>query len=184
MAARVTFDPAGLAERIRDGDRTAEDEFVTIFHGRVMKMVVARLHDAQQSRDITQEVLLGVIAALREGRLRNPEKLTQFVCGTARHLVCEHFRQRRWFGTVDFSVLPTDGVPQDEAFGFRESLGKVRLAFHDLTPRDQGIVGMSVVTGMGSEEMARRTGMSPMQVRQRKSRAIRRMRAQVDLQML
>jgi DNA-directed RNA polymerase specialized sigma24 family protein len=63
-------------------------------------------------------------------------------------------------------------------------LGKVRLAFHDLTPRDQGIVGMSVVTGMGSEEMARRTGMSPMQVRQRKSRAIRRMRAQVDLQML
>ena len=183
MAAQVTFDLAAVAERIRGGDRTAEDEFVEIFHGRVMRMVNARVRDPQQARDISQEVLLGVIAALRKGRLRNPEKLTQFVCGTARHLVCEHFRQKRWLGTVDFSILPTDAAPLDEAFGFRESLGKVRLAFHDLTPRDQGIVGMSVVTGMGSKEMARRTGMSPVQVRQRKSRAIRRMRSQVDLQL-
>ncbi len=102
MEARTTTDPAVLAGRIRDGDRAAEDEFVAIFHGRVLRMVVARVRDPQQARDISQEVLLGVIAALRDGRLRKPEKLTQFVFGTARHMVCEHFRQARWVRDCGF----------------------------------------------------------------------------------
>jgi len=183
MAARVIPDPAVLAERIRDGDRTAEDDFARVFYYQVMKMVITRVRDPQQALDITQDVLLRVIAALRDGRLRHRERLPQYVCGTARHLVSEHFRQKRWSDTADFSILHTRETPQDEAFGFRESLGKVRLAFHELAPKDQGIVGMSVVAGMGSKELARRTGMTAGQVRQRKSRAIRRMRTQVDLQL-
>ena len=183
MAARVIRDPAVLAERIRDGDRMAEVDFVEIFYGQVMKMVITRVRDPQPALDITQEVFLRVISALRDGRLQHRERLPEYVCGTARHLVCEHFRQTRWSGTVDFTILPTGAAPQDEVFGFRESVGKVRLAFHELAPKDQGIVGMSVVAGMGSKELARRTGMTAVQVRQRKSRAIRRMRSQAGLQL-
>jgi len=184
MAARVIPDPSVLAERIRDGDVTAEADFVEIFYGQVMKMVITRVRDPQQALDITQEVLLRVISALRDGRLQHRERLPEYVCGTARHLVCEHFRRTPWSGMADFSIIPNREAPQDEALGFKESLGKVRLAFHELAPKDQGIVGMSVVAGMGSKEVARRTGMSAGQVRQRKSRAIRRMRTQADLQML
>ena len=104
MAARVIPDPSALAERIRDGDRTAEVDFVEIFYGQVMKMVITRVCDRQQALDITQEVLLRVISALRDGRLRHRERLPQFVCGTVRHLVCEHFRRTRSSGTVDFST--------------------------------------------------------------------------------
>ncbi len=86
-----------------------------------------------------------LIGALRNDRLRHRERLPQYVCGTARHLVCEHFRQERWAGAADFSILANGEAPQDEALEFRESLGKVRRAFHELAPRDQGIVGMSAL---------------------------------------
>ena len=67
----------------------------------------------------------------------------------------------------------------DELLGRREQLGAVARAFDHLTERDRGILAVTLVDGLSSREVARLTGMSPASVRQRKARALRKLRTRV-----
>jgi RNA polymerase sigma-70 factor (ECF subfamily) len=52
------------------------------------------IHDRYTVEDIRQETLRVVIEKIRNGELREPEKLSGFVCNTARNLAIEHFRRQ------------------------------------------------------------------------------------------
>ena len=84
-----------LADRVRQGDSSAEEELSAHFRPRILAMAVVRLRDVEAARDIAQEALLAVLLALREGKLREPEKLPAFVSGTTRNLVNNLFRSLR-----------------------------------------------------------------------------------------
>src|SRR5258705_10002348 len=84
-----------LTDRVRQGDSSAEEELSMHFHPRIVAMAVVRLRDPEAAREIAQEALLAVLVALREGKLREPEKLPAFVSGTVRNLANNHFRSLR-----------------------------------------------------------------------------------------
>ena len=52
-------------------------------------MAYVILRDAHASEDLTQQVLITTLEALRAGRLREPEKLASFVLGTCRMTVLD-----------------------------------------------------------------------------------------------
>ena len=88
-ASRALLTPeqqSSLAERIHGHEPSAEEEFVGLFSDRVRFLVLARTRDPEVARDLAQDVMLAVVNALRNGQLRDAERLTAFVYGTARNL--------------------------------------------------------------------------------------------------
>src|SRR5262245_10784344 len=79
------------------GDRSAEAELFRRMAPRVRLYGLRHLRDDHAADDLTQQVLLITLDAIREGRLREPEKLTSFMLGTCRMTVLDLKRntQRR-----------------------------------------------------------------------------------------
>ena len=168
---------AALFERIRLGDAKAEDELVESFGGKVYAMAVARTRDREASRDLVQDVLWAVIQALRGGHLRAPDKLAAFVSGTARNLINNYCRTRR-------REPPDTAVPSapsttdaEHAFDDRHRAGVVRAAVRGLESTDRRILALTLVDGLTAVEIATRLHLNPDAVRQRKSRAVKKIMA-------
>src|SRR6185503_540793 len=82
-----------LARRIGSGtDIQAEAELFRRMAPRIRLYGLRHLRDAAAAEDLTQEVLITTLEALRAGRLREPEKLTSFVLGTCRMTVLDLHR--------------------------------------------------------------------------------------------
>jgi len=163
-----------LVERIRSGDGKAEEELVRFFSPRVFAMLMARTRDREASRDLLQDVLIAVLRSVREGGLRDAERLIPFVHGTARNLVNNYFRDKvREPRTEELtddcaSVVRHDMLETDE----RERM--VRQALATMEEVDRRIVLMTMVEGWKPGDIAGKLGLTSEVVRQRKSRAIKK----------
>lgn len=163
---------ASLAARVCQGDGTAEEELARLFHKRVFVMMLARVREADTARDLTQDVLMAVVLALRKGQIREGEKLAAFVYGVARNVANGFFRSR-----------PPDSVPlcpehattgaEDALDGLHRTslLGRLLDSFDSA---DRQILELTLTEGLKSGEIARRLGLSAEVVRARKSRAIKK----------
>ena len=137
-------------------------------------MATIRLRDPEAGREIAQETLLAVLQAVRDSKVREPEKLPAFVYGTARNLVNNHLRSR--------SQQP-DHVPLDPdqpgsanlsaESDLEERRRMVRDALEGLKPVDRQILLLTLVDGMNPREIAPQVGLSAENVRTRKARAIK-----------
>src|SRR5262247_3718318 len=75
---------ADLAPRIAEGDREAEADMCRRMAPRIQLYGLRHLRSVAAADDLVQQVLMKVLEALRSGRLREPDKLAQFVLGTCR----------------------------------------------------------------------------------------------------
>ena len=94
----IELSDAELAQQIGSGsDQEAEAELFRRMAPRVRLYGLRHLRDEQAADDLTQQVLITTLEALRAGRLREPEKLASFVLGTCRMTVLDLRRgaQRR-----------------------------------------------------------------------------------------
>lgn len=162
-----------LAERIRSREPSAEEELVRLFFDRVAFLVLARTRDPEAARDVAQDVMLAVVRALRNGHLREAERLGAFVYGTARNLTNNYLRTR--------SRLKED--PIDDAIHLagttepaenRERIALVRQALGVLDETDRKILLLTLVEGLKPGEIAVRLGLTSEVVRARKSRALKK----------
>ncbi len=174
--ANASTDEAGaLAERIRAGEGSAEGEFVNLFRRRVFLVAFARTRDREAALDLTQEVLVAVLKAMRAGQIRESNKLAAFVQGVARNLINNFLRTRVHRAECD---LDSVGIPRYDPVEELESADRGRLIRRELksySVQDQQILLLSVVDGHSLTEIAQRLGMSHDAVRTRKSRLIRKM---------
>jgi RNA polymerase sigma factor (sigma-70 family) len=171
----LTESSAALVKRIASGDQAAEEELVRTYSGRVLAIAVARTRDREVARDLTQDVLLAVIKALRAKMLRDPDKLESFIQGTAKNLINNYFRTRvrRSETSLETAILNVwDGVLESEA---AERSRFVQQELEQCNTLDQQILLFSVVDGHSLAEVAKRLGMSYDAVRARKSRLVRKM---------
>jgi RNA polymerase sigma-70 factor (ECF subfamily) len=168
---------AALFERIRLGDAAAEGQLVESFGGRVYAMAVARTRDREASRDLVQDVLWAVIQALRGGHLRAPDKLAAFVSGTARNLINNYCRTRTR-AARDLPAGPEASTADaDAVLDERRRADAVRSVVRGFERIDRRILTLTLVDGLSAVEIAARVNLSPDAVRQRKSRAVKRVMA-------
>ena len=168
---------AALFERIRLGDSAAEADLVASFGGRIFAMALARTRDREASRDLVQDVLWTVVQALRRGNLRAPDKLAAFVSGTARNLINNYCRSRaRTLSDTHSSTQPLDirATDPDQTLDDQQRASALRGAVRNLDPVDRRILTLTLVDGLTPGEIASRLDLSSDVVRQRKSRAIKR----------
>jgi RNA polymerase sigma factor (sigma-70 family) len=180
LALSSAEDLARVAERIRDGDPSAEDELVRQFSDRVRLFVSMRTRDRELAHDLGQEIMINVLTALRRGQLRDPERLAAFVFGTARNVVNNHFRTDR----VDRSEpLPPEiastAADQADEFEAAQRQSLVRRALARVSRDDRVVLLLTLVDGLKPGEIAFQLGLTAEVVRARKSRALKRVVEQI-----
>jgi RNA polymerase sigma-70 factor, ECF subfamily len=85
-----------LARLIGSGtDRDAEAELFRRMAPRIRLYGLRHLRDEQAADDLTQQVLITTLEALRARRVKEPEKLASFVLGTCRMTVLDSRRNAR-----------------------------------------------------------------------------------------
>jgi RNA polymerase sigma factor (sigma-70 family) len=167
-----------LSERIQLGDAQAEEELVQTFSPRVFAMALARTRDREASRDLVQDVLWTVVQALRDGQLRQSDKLAAFVCGTARNLI-SNYRRTQSRTRRDLSLLAGPRSSTRPTSRTMRSSEARAPGYGRISDTDRRVLWLTLVKGLTPGEIATRLRLSPEVVRQRKSRAIKRVMGMV-----
>lgn len=172
-ANEVNAEVSALPQRILAGDRSAEDELVSAYRRGVFVIAVARTRDREAALDLTQEILIAVLKALRHGQLRESAKLAAFIQGTARNLINNYLRTKVRHAEVELNDDHYGPDPVEEL----ESLERRRLVQRELesfSAIDRKILLLSLVDGHSLAEVAQKLHLSHVAVRARKSRAVRK----------
>jgi RNA polymerase sigma-70 factor (ECF subfamily) len=166
-----------LAARIRAGDRAAEEELVTTYRRAVLVIAIARTRNPDLARDLTQDVFIAVLKALREGQLRETEKLAGFIQGTARNIINGYLRSQTRHPESDLEEVELSGPDPVEDLESAERQRLVRQELASFPVMDQQILLLSLVDGHSLAEVAKRLNLSHEAVRARKSRMVRKFMA-------
>jgi RNA polymerase sigma-70 factor (ECF subfamily) len=165
---------SSLAARVRQGDPSAEDQLVRTYAARVLVMLIARTGERDIARDLCQDVMIALLSALREGQLRDTERLSAFVHGIARNTANNYLRTR--FRSPALTDLPETlaSVCTEDPAESAERSQFVKRALASVPPADRQILMLTLVEGLKPAEIALRLGLDGEVVRTRKSRALRK----------
>lgn len=168
-----------VATRVQAGDPVAAEQLDAWFRPRLLTFVRARTGDPDLAQDVAQEVLMAVIRALQNGQVREAAHLPAFVFGVARNLLVTALRRKSRARETsleaarDVQVPPTDIVARD-------ARARLYAAIDELDDVDRRILRLTLLEGFGPAEIALRLGMSHDVVRQRKSRAMRKLTQRIE----
>jgi RNA polymerase sigma-70 factor (ECF subfamily) len=156
-------DPRELALRIQAGERAAEDELVQRYSSGVAIIVRRIVRDPSSTDDLCQEAFRLVLEKLRRGELREPEKLSGFICNLARNLAIEHVRRPQRTQTLEEPGLSVADPTPDQLSSLieQEKVRAVRQVLEEMTaPRDREILRRFYLQGEDKESLCAELGLS------------------------
>lgn len=173
------LDDAGLARRIAAagprGAAAAEAELYRRLAPRVRLYGRKHLRDDHAAADLVQQVLMTTLERLREGRLRDPERIASFVLGMCRMLVLDlrrtRARRERLLGTYG------DDVPAaDPAAAPRLDHDRLLACLERLPERERSVLVMTFYEDAPAQAVAGALGLSEGNVRVIRHRGLQRLR--------
>lgn len=134
-----------LVERIRAGDRKAEERLVELFARPISQLLARQTNRRPEAEDLFQETFRLALDKLRRGELREPDRLPGFLAGLARNLAIDHYRaiQRR---RTDTGIDHLEALPASKPSALHqvldlEKVRRVRQLLGELTvPRDREVL--------------------------------------------
>src|SRR5262249_37705030 len=155
---------ADLARQIADGDREAEAELFRRMAPRVRLYGLRHLRDEYAAQDLTQQVLVTTLEALRQGRLREPDKLANFILGTCRMTVLDIRRgtQRRERLLEQFRA---DVLKPAESLVDRLDHDRLKFCVQNLSERERTVVVMTFYHDRTGADVGGLLGVSEANVR-------------------
>jgi RNA polymerase sigma-70 factor (ECF subfamily) len=165
-----------LAGRVACGDPVAEAELYRRLAPRVRLYGLRHLRDPAAADDLAQDVVLMTFESLRAGKVREPERLGSFVLGTCRRVAANLrrgvARQQQLldrFGSDLAPVAVPNAPPVD--------LDQVTRCLGALSERERSVVVLSFYAERPSDEIGAQLGLSSVNVRVVRHRALARLRA-------
>ena len=137
--------------------------------------------DSDAADDVAQESMARAMDVFR-----NPERTANigaYVAGIGRHVIADHFRVKSRtvsIHAVDSDTLRHDGVDALSALCAESDVVRVRDALAELADDDRELLRLCYFEGLTPSEVAARLGVPPERIRQRKLRALLRLRAAFD----
>jgi RNA polymerase sigma-70 factor, ECF subfamily len=163
------LESSSIEVRIAAGDRSAEEDLVAYFAPRIRAFVASRAAGRDFAEEVVQDTMMALICTLREGRLR--ENLAALAYGIARNKLADAIRKKMRDRTVPF--------PKDFDIAVRdqssELVSAAQTQIEALEPVDRRILSMTLIDGFKPAEVAAAVGISSEAVRQRKSRALKKL---------
>ena len=165
---------ADLAPRIANGDREAEGEMCRRMGPRIRLYGLRHLRSPSAADDLVQQVLLRIVEALRAARLREPDKLAQFVLGTCRMTVLDlrrsTQRQEELLARFGGDLVP----PPPPSPGLDDQ--QLARCVQMLKERERSVIVMTFYDEQTAAETARFLGVSEANVRVIRHRAVQQLR--------
>jgi RNA polymerase sigma-70 factor (ECF subfamily) len=171
----VGLSDADLAPRIASGDREAEAEMCRRMGPRIRLYGLRHLRSPSAADDLVQHVLLKVVEALRAARLRERDKLAQFVLGICRMTVLDLRRSSRRQEEL-LATFGGDLIPEASPMPKPESSQLARCV-QALKERERSVVVLTFYDEQTAAEAAGFLGISEANVRVIRHRAIQQLRA-------
>jgi RNA polymerase sigma-70 factor, ECF subfamily len=131
-----------LVIRIKSGDRQAEAELIERYSRGVMIILRREVRNSAVAEDLYQEAFRIVLEKIRQGDVREPERLSGFICGVARNIVLAYFRRATHQGMLsqieEASSIPYPAPDQLQELLQREKADLVRRVLKEM-PNERDI---------------------------------------------
>jgi len=184
IAASDAEDDAALARRIigcaPDRDAAAEAELCRRLGPRIRLYGLKHLRDKASAADLMQDVLVMVLQKLREGSVREPERVASFVLGTARQMVVDGRRSGRRRVRI-LEAFPIDLMPPDEEAPEPLDTGRLQNCLAALPERERAVLVMTFYDDRPADAVAADLGLSAGNVRVIRHRGLERLRGCIEL---
>jgi len=178
-AADAAGEEAALAARIAAAagspDAAAEAAFYRLMAPRVRRYGLRHLRDAHAAGDLMQLVMLRTMEQLREGRVREPQRIVSFVFGMCRMVLMAQRRgeSRRGELLERFGhVLVAEPPPPEPRLDHR----RVADCLERLAERERSVIVLSFYDERGADDVASMLGTTPGNVRVIRHRGLARLR--------
>jgi len=152
---------SAIVQRIIEGDRAAETELVSRY-ARGVRLIISRSSsDRSAIEDLSQETFRIALEKIRRGDVRDPERLSGFICSLARNLVVVHFRRMARTADADVPDRPDPAPdPLDQLLAL-ERAASARAVLAELgSERDRRILLRFYVAGDSKEAICADYGLS------------------------
>lgn len=151
----------------------AEEELCARLWPRLRLYGRRHLGDEAAALDLAQDAIVVVLAALREGRIKDPERVGSFALGTARRLSIENHRKRqRRDGIVAKSRDELAGAPAGPPEFTRVDALRVVGCLEQLAARGRSALLLTFYAELDATVIARELGTSAGNVRVIRHRAL------------
>jgi RNA polymerase sigma-70 factor (ECF subfamily) len=174
LARRIAGAPVGRARE------EAEGQLYRLLAPRIRRYGLRHLRDAHAAADLAQHVMMLTLERLRDGTLREPERVLSFVLGTSRLTVMDQRRGERRreellqrHGDV---LLPEPAVPVAPSLDHHS----VANCLDRLPERERAVLVMSFFDDQPSDAVGRELGLSAGNVRVIRHRGIDKLRRCVE----
>lgn len=129
----------GLVFRILAGERKAEEELVNRYSRGVSVVLSTIVSQAWEIEDLRQDTFRVTLEKIRQGAVREPEKLSGFICSLARNLALQRFRQSSRREVTGSLEAEEDRIADPSPSPFQRVLGQehariVRQVLSEVTP--------------------------------------------------
>jgi RNA polymerase sigma-70 factor (ECF subfamily) len=176
-------DDAALARRIIDcapeRDRYAEAEICRRLGPRIRLYGLRHLRNEAAAADLMQDVLVMMLQKLRDGAVREPERLASFVLGTARQMVIDGRRSGKRRVRI-LEAFPVDLIPPDEEAPEPFDTARLGSCLGALPERERAVLVMTFYDDRTADAVAAELGLSAGNVRVIRHRGLERLRGCMD----
>ena len=155
-----SFDES-YVERLREGDFRTQEHFVAYFSELIQLKLRSRLHSPQAIEDVRQETFSRVFAALRSGKLRQPDRLGAFVNSMCNNVLLEHYRSSSRDTALEDEEekdFPAPAVDVLGAIAARQMGEKIREILEELPERDRRLLREVFLEERDKDEVCRDFG--------------------------
>ena len=175
-AAAAPVDWAALVARVRANEPTAIEQLYLIF-SRGFRAMLRRRLDAPDAEDKLHDLFLILIQAIRNGNIREPERLMGFARTIARRQVAEYINEavhrRQRYSSLDECEMfvPHPACTPEQSTIAQDQLGLLKRVLSELSARDQEILTRFYINDQSQEQICAEMQLTETQFRLLKSRA-------------
>jgi RNA polymerase sigma-70 factor (ECF subfamily) len=179
LVASDADDDAALARRIigchPKRDAAAEAELCRRLGPRIRLYGLKHLRNEAAAADLMQDVLVLVLQKLRDGAVREPERVASFVLGAARQMVIDGRRSGRRRDRI-LEAFPVDLVPAPEEAPELLDTQRLGRCLAALPERERAVLVMTFYDDRPADAVAADLGLSAGNVRVIRHRGLERLR--------
>ena len=168
-----------LVKRAKRGDVDAFGELYGQIYKKLYAYALYTLKRPEDAEDVVGEAVVDAFAGI--GQLKKEESFAnwmyQIVANKCRQKMRDYYRKEE---ELSEEVIEANTPPEDCWSDSKEEHIQVRHAFFQLPKEDREILGMHVLFGYKTREIAQFLQMNENTVRSRESRALKRMRRMLE----
>lgn len=155
------FDSSYL-DRLRAGDFSTQQHFVTYFGELIRLKAGKRLRSPAAIEDVRQETFARVLRLLAQQRIHQPERLGAFVHSVCNNVLRERHRleSREISGEEFIDAIPDRKIGVSDAIALRQMRQKVWQVLGELSQKNRGLLKALLLEERSKDDVCRDFGVN------------------------